>query len=225
MVRTVRVHLGYDAAVAETRRSLVKGLMGSLYFFLAMVFGVLPLVSALHLGRPLQALVAAVIAVIFLWARHHERTRVHSATPSPSGAQDGVSPALPRHAGQGEPMGNTVLVVDDLPAARYRMGHPLATAGFDVRETATGRDALRLARLQVDAIVLDLALPDMNGYDVLRKLRDDPATQNIPVILKTGVYLEKGHREVALDAGAAEYFAEPFDTQALVSTVRRILGP
>jgi CheY-like chemotaxis protein len=122
-------------------------------------------------------------------------------------------------------MGNTVLVVDDRPDARYSLGHPLATAGFDVRETATGREALRLARLQVDAIVLDLVLPDMNGYDVLRKLKDDPATRSIPVILKTAVYLDEGHREVALDAGAAAYFAEPFDMQALVGTVRRVLGP
>jgi hypothetical protein len=45
----------------------------------------------------------------------------------------------------GGPMGNTVLVVDDRPDARYSMAHPLATAGFDVRESATGRDALRLA--------------------------------------------------------------------------------
>jgi DNA-binding response OmpR family regulator len=121
-------------------------------------------------------------------------------------------------------MGNTVLVVDDRPDARYKLGHPLATAGFDVRETATGRDALRLARLQVDAIVLDLVLPDMDGYDVLRKLKDDPATHNIPVILKTAVYLDEGHREVALDAGAAEYFAEPFDPQAFVAAVRGVLG-
>jgi len=70
------------------------------------------------------------------------------------------------------------------------MRHPLATAGFDVREAATGRDALRLGRLQMDAIVLDLALPDMTGYDVLRKLKDDPATHNIPVIMKTAVYLD-----------------------------------
>ena len=121
-------------------------------------------------------------------------------------------------------MRNTVLVVDDRPDARSSIGHPLATAGFDVRETATGREALRLARLQVDAIVLDLALPDMTGYDVLRKLKDDPATHNIPVIMKTAVYLDDGHREIALAAGAEEYFAEPFDTQALVSTVRRVLG-
>ena len=199
--------------------------MGTFFFFVAMVFGVLPFVTSLMLGRPMQALVAGVIAVFFLWARHRERTRVHSASPSPSGAQGGISPTLPRHAGQGTPMGNTVLVVDDLPDARYSLGRPLATAGFDVRETATGRDALRLARLQGDALVLDLALPDMTGYDVLRKLKDDPATRNIPVILKTAVYLDDGHREVALDAGAAEYFAEPFDPQALVSTVRRVLDP
>ena len=114
--------------------------------------------------------------------------------------------------------------MDDRPDARYSMGHPLATAGFDVCETATGRDALRLARLQVHAIVLDLVLPDMNGYDVLRKLKDDPATHNIPVIMKTAVHLDDGHRDVALGAGAAEYFAEPFDMQALVTSVRRVLG-
>ena len=116
------------------------------------------------------------------------------------------------------------MVVDDRPDARSSLGQPLATAGFDVRETATGRDALRLARLPVDAIVLDLALPDMHGYDVLRKLKDDPATHHIPVILKTAIFLDAGHREVALDAGAAEYLAVPFDTQALVNTVRRVLG-
>ena len=121
-------------------------------------------------------------------------------------------------------MGSTVLVVDDRPDVRSSLGQPLAAAGFDVRETATGRDALRLARLQVDAIVLDIALPDMDGYDVLRKLKGDPATHNIPVILKTAVYLDEGHREVALDSGAAEYLGEPFDTQVLVSTVCQVLG-
>ena len=119
---------------------------------------------------------------------------------------------------------STVLVVDDRPDARYSMARPLAAAGFDVRETATGRDALRLARLRIDAIVLDLVLPDMDGYKVLRGLKEDPATKNIPVILKTAVRFEEGHRELAQDAGAADYFAEPFDLQALVTVVRRVVG-
>ena len=119
---------------------------------------------------------------------------------------------------------NTVLVVDDRPDARYSMARPLVAAGFDVRETATGRDALRLARLQVDAIVLDLVLQDMDGYDVLQRLKTDPATRSIPVILKTSIRLEDGHRQRGLEAGAADYFTEPFDTQALVAVVRRVLG-
>jgi DNA-binding response OmpR family regulator len=119
---------------------------------------------------------------------------------------------------------NTVLVVDDRPDARYSMTRPLSAAGFDVRETATGREALRLARLRIDAIVLDLVLPDMDGYKVLRGLKEDPATKNIPVIMKTAVRFQEGHRELALEAGAADYFAEPFDIQELVVLVRRVLG-
>jgi CheY-like chemotaxis protein len=118
---------------------------------------------------------------------------------------------------------STILVVDDRPDARYSMARPLALAGFDVRETATGRDALRLARLQIDAIVLDLVLPDIDGYEVLRRLKEDPATRNIPVILKTAVHIQDGHRQRGLDAGGADYFAEPFDPQAFVAAVRRAL--
>ena len=120
---------------------------------------------------------------------------------------------------------NTVLVVDDRPDARYSMARPLSAAGFDVRETATGRDALRLARLHPDAIVLDLVLPDMEGYEVLRRLKADPVTRNIPVILKTPVQLEDGHLQRGLDAGAADYFAEPFDPETITAAVRRALAP
>jgi CheY-like chemotaxis protein len=119
---------------------------------------------------------------------------------------------------------NTVLVVDDRPDARYSMARPLVAAGFDVRETATGRDALRLARLQIDVIVLDIVLLDMDGYEVLRRLKADPVTRDIPVILRTAIALEDGHRQRGLDAGAADYFAEPFDPQALIAAVRRVLG-
>jgi len=119
---------------------------------------------------------------------------------------------------------NTILVVDDRPGARHSMARPLAAAGFDVRETATGRDALRLARLHVDAIVLDIVLPDMDGFDVLRRLKTDPATRNIPVILKTAAAFDDGQRELGLEAGAAAYFADPFHPQALVPVVRGVLG-
>src|SRR5678815_541461 len=110
------------------------------------------------------------------------------------------------------------------PMRATAMACPLTAAGFDVRETATGRDALRLTRLQTDVIVLDLALPDMDGFEVLRRLKADEATVNIPVILKTAVHVQDGHRQRGLDAGGAAYFAEPFDPQSIVAVVRRVLG-
>lgn len=119
---------------------------------------------------------------------------------------------------------STVLVVDDRPEARYSMVRPLAAAGFDVLEAARGLDALRLARLQIDVIVLDLALLDADGFDVLRRLKRDPATQNIPVILKTAVHVDDRDRQRGLEAGAHAYFAEPFDPQALIMVVRGVLG-
>jgi CheY-like chemotaxis protein len=122
-------------------------------------------------------------------------------------------------------LGKTVLVVDDRPEARYSTARPIAAAGFAVREVSTGRDALRLAaRLQIDAIVLDIVLLDMNGFEVLHWLKVDLATRDIPVIVKSAVLLEDGHRDRALEAGAAAYFAAPFDPQALVAAVRKVLG-
>lgn len=73
-------------------------------------------------------------------------------------------------------------------------------------------------------IVLDIVLPDMDGYKALRRLKADPATSNIPVILKTAVHVDDGHRQRGLPAGAAAYFAESFDPQALVAAVRGVPG-
>ena len=72
--------------------------------------------------------------------------------------------------------------------------------------------------------MLDLVLQDMDGFEVLRRLRADPVTSNIPVILTTAVHLEDGHRQRGLAAGAAAYFAEPFDPHALIAAVRGVLG-
>jgi CheY-like chemotaxis protein len=63
----------------------------------------------------------------------------------------------------------------------------------------------------------------MDGFEVLRSLKADPATKDIPVIVKTAVYRDDGHRQRALAAGAAAYFAEAFDPQALVAAVRGVL--
>jgi CheY-like chemotaxis protein len=118
---------------------------------------------------------------------------------------------------------NTILVVDDRPDSRYATTRVLAGAGFDVRETATGRDALRLARTSPDLIVLDIALTDIDGFEVCRRLKSDSATRTIPVIQKTSVYRDDDHRRLGLAAGADEYLIDPVEPKVLIETVRKFL--
>ena len=118
---------------------------------------------------------------------------------------------------------STILVVDDRPDVRYALVRVLTSAGFDVRETATGRDALRLARSAPDLIVLDIALQDMDGFEVCRRLKADGTTSGIPVVHKTAVFGDPEHQRRGLAAGADEYLTEPIDPEVLVSTVRRLL--
>jgi DNA-binding response OmpR family regulator len=114
---------------------------------------------------------------------------------------------------------STILVVDDRPDARYFMARALAAAGFDVRETATGRDALRLARTQPDVIVLDIALQDIDGFEVPQAQGRQPHQEH-PVIHKTAVYRDPQHQQMGRAAGSDEYLVEPFEPDTLVAAVR-----
>jgi CheY-like chemotaxis protein len=76
----------------------------------------------------------------------------------------------------------TVLVVDDTEAQRYTTSYALRKAGFEVIEAATGRRALAMAEQQPDMILLDIVLPDLDGIEVCRRLKSNPATSEIPVI-------------------------------------------
>jgi CheY-like chemotaxis protein len=81
-----------------------------------------------------------------------------------------------------------VLVVDDDDASRYLVRRWLSEADYEVIEESTGLGALAAARNQApDAIVLDLMMPDASGFEVLQQLADEPATQNIPVVIHTSM--------------------------------------
>src|SRR5687767_8321173 len=102
----------------------------------------------------------------------------------------------------------TVLHVDDNDDARTSLGWLLRHHGFDVVEAATGRDALRLARTRPDAVLLDVRLPDVGGFDVCRRLRADPATARTPVVMLSGEVVHPGDQAAGLDAGADAYLTK-----------------
>jgi signal transduction histidine kinase/DNA-binding response OmpR family regulator len=91
--------------------------------------------------------------------------------------------------------GRRVLVIDDDEISRYLVRNHLAGAPFEVREAVGGEEGLRDARAEhPDAIVLDLVMPEMSGFDVLAQLKEDPATMDIPVVVLTSKALSDEER-------------------------------
>jgi CheY-like chemotaxis protein len=96
-----------------------------------------------------------------------------------------------------------ILSVDDNEASRYAIGRTLRQGGFRVIEAGTGMDALARARHDTpDLILLDVKLPDIDGFEVSRRLKADPATASIPVLQITATYSSSEHWAQALNAGA-----------------------
>jgi len=118
----------------------------------------------------------------------------------------------------------TVLVVDDDPLGREGFAWLLRDAGFQVEEAGTGQEALRLtAERQPQLLVLDVVLPDMEGYEVCRRLKADPATASTLVLLVSGLGVRTEQRVVGLDGGADGYLAKPVDPGEFVAQVRALL--
>jgi phosphate regulon transcriptional regulator PhoB len=116
-----------------------------------------------------------------------------------------------------------VLVVEDEPDIRNLIVHHLTREGFRCRTAATGPEALARVRAALpDLVVLDLMLPEMDGLEVCRRLRGDPSTATLPLIMLTAK-ADEVDRIVGLELGADDYLAKPFSPKELVARVRAVL--
>ena len=116
-----------------------------------------------------------------------------------------------------------ILVVDDEPDALELIQFNLKGAGYDVATAAEGNEALKKARALVpDLIVLDLMLPEVDGMEVCKILRRDPATSAIPIIMLTAKAAEID-RVLGLELGADDYITKPFSPRELVLRVKKLL--
>lgn len=116
-----------------------------------------------------------------------------------------------------------VLVVDDNEANRYAVGRTLRAAGFETSEASNGRQALELARTHPDVMVLDVNLPDIHGYDVVRELRQDPATAMIPILHLSASHMRDEDLVFGLENGANAYLTHPIEPTVFVATIRSLL--
>jgi two-component system phosphate regulon response regulator PhoB len=117
-----------------------------------------------------------------------------------------------------------ILVVDDEPDQLELLEINLTAAGFDVLSTGSGAEALQQARaLHPHLILLDVMLPGLDGLEVCKLLRRDPATSAIPIVMLTARAMEID-RVLGLELGADDYITKPFSVRELILRVKKLLN-
>jgi DNA-binding response OmpR family regulator len=117
-----------------------------------------------------------------------------------------------------------ILIAEDEPSIVISIEFLMREAGYDVTVASNGTDAIDLAeKLQPDLVVLDVMLPEVNGFEVCRRIREGRATQGVRVLMLTA-HGRESEMEKGLAAGANAYMTKPFSTKELVDTVADLLG-
>ena len=118
---------------------------------------------------------------------------------------------------------HTVLVVDDNPSTRYSTARVIRASGFRTAEAGTGGEALDMSAQGVSAVVLDVHLPDIDGFEVCRMIRARPATAMLPVVHLSAAYIRDEDRVTGLNAGADGYLVHPVEPAVLVATLQALI--
>ena len=117
--------------------------------------------------------------------------------------------------------GKTVLIIDDDPTVSELMKRQLLKEGYKVVIAPNGKEGIRLARdLNPDVITLDILMPEMDGWSVLRTLKADPKVSNIPVIMAS--ILDEKNKGFSL--GAADFLSKPVQKEYLMKSIRNLIG-
>jgi two-component system alkaline phosphatase synthesis response regulator PhoP len=116
-----------------------------------------------------------------------------------------------------------ILVVDDEEDLLELVNYNLSKEGYRVTAVTTGEDALRTAKNKLpDLVVLDLLLPNVDGLEVCRLLKNDPKTRHIPVVMLTAK-AEESDQVAGLELGADDYVTKPFSPRVLLARIRAVL--
>lgn len=121
-------------------------------------------------------------------------------------------------------MSKRILTIDDSKTIRDMLMLTLVEAGFDVIQAVDGQDGLDVLAKdtgEIDCIITDINMPRMDGYEVIRNLRKDPAYKSKPILVLT-TESDGDKKNLAREAGATGWMVKPFDPERLVATVRKV---
>jgi CheY-like chemotaxis protein len=125
------------------------------------------------------------------------------------------------HGSDDDLVGKHVLVVDDDVRNIFALSSVLERRGMRVLSAGTGREAIATleATPEVAIVLMDIMMPEMDGYETMRVIRQNPAFRRLPIVALTAKAM-KGDREKCLEAGASDYLAKPVNTEQLLSALR-----
>jgi CheY-like chemotaxis protein len=124
---------------------------------------------------------------------------------------------------QEEPMGARILVADDSVTIQKVVELTFSKEDFVLTQARSGEEAIRKAKeIRPDLVLLDLVMPDMNGYDVCAALRTEPVLRSVPIIMLAGTF-ESFDQQRGAQAGANDVVTKPFESQVLVGKVKQLL--
>ena len=118
-------------------------------------------------------------------------------------------------------VGQTALLVDDDARNIFALSSVLERRGMKVLTATTGSEAITLVEQNpaISIVLMDIMMPEMDGYQTMRRIRENPALQRLPIVALTAKAM-KGDREKCFEAGASDYLAKPVNTDQLLSALR-----
>jgi two-component system chemotaxis response regulator CheY len=120
-------------------------------------------------------------------------------------------------------MPKRVLTIDDSKTIRDMLRMTLVDAGFEVLQAVDGQDGCDVMdREDVDLVITDINMPRMNGYEVVRNLRNRPELKGLPILVLT-TESDVDKKNLAREAGATGWMVKPFDPDRLIATVRKVI--
>jgi two-component system chemotaxis response regulator CheY len=122
------------------------------------------------------------------------------------------------------PMGKIIMTVDDSASVRQMVSFTLRDAGYQVIEAVDGKDALsKLNGSTVNMVITDLNMPNMDGIELIRKLRATPSCKFVPIVMLT-TESQPEKKQEGKSAGATGWIVKPFKPDQLLAVIKKVLG-
>ncbi len=132
---------------------------------------------------------------------------------------------MPGYQMDNRPSRKKILVLDDEEQIVFLLRTILNVYGYDCIEMFSPKEILpTISREKPDLILLDIAMPEIDGYEVCRNLKNSPETKGIPVVMITALALQQD-KKTALEAGADGFILKPFDPRLVISEIERLTRP